>query len=562
KLPLIRVYIKVKARINEHDIRGYPHFPFRRVERENAGFRWLTWNGTAATEDLTGADAFNERFDVGTFRAVSQCFMGYEFVENTTTYDLEDGLNIGVFETPDNTGDDFFWPDDICLQLDLFTDWNNVQLPMSRPMIVLNDHEEENTIWHEFGHFVMWNVQDHCWTEIVSSTTGHRMGTHENPRVEWTEGFASGMMAILDLHYHYLDEESNLDGGFELENEREFPRQNGYLSEYYLTMAMRDLFDEPTQVTNCFNYNPAGGINQPDVVDIGDPNNNLNWDLHDDNFEFPLQMILDAVEMGSNIDPDGNGQISSIGEFCQNIFAIADCEERVAISIIFRENLIAWWDEEEDPRPVDPTFLSADRIGIDGAEEVRNGANTNVDAIVGGFSRFLDIIGFYDIDVDFTPLNLDVNELNSTTGDFNFPVSDCMIDRLFVTDDATLFINSSTQGSDWINALNAVPQDDHIEVDVYGNLEILSDGDLIIGDDEHSAEVTIFNRIDINGDLVVNDNSTLIIDEDAFFVFGPTGTINLAGDNAVIIIKGRLTVEHYKEFTFTGSGKIIFDSHI
>lgn len=556
-LPAIRVYLKVKARNNEHDISGYSTFAFLRVQRENTGHRTVTYDPLNPNneEDI---DFGNQRFDIGSFRAVSQCYLGFEFVENHSNVDLASGLNITTATTGDNIGNNFFWPDEICPNRPAGAIATRLQgKVLNDPVIVIGAHEDENTIWHEFGHFVMWNLQDKCWTEIITATGDHAAGTEQNPRLEWTEGFADGFMTITDLHYHYVDNESQFDRNTDVELIRNWTNLNGYLSEYYISMAIRDLFDGTTQVTNCHNYDAATPL-QPTVVDVANPSNAGAWQNFNDFFEFSLDLIFDAVALGSTVDPAGNGQISSNGEFFANLMQVATCEERQDISIVFQENLITW---RPDPTNLAlSTLLSSDRIGRDGALETRDGRNGNIEDLFPVLNRLFLLANPTFFNVDFNPLNLEVNVLNATTGNFNFPVSDCITDNLTVEDNATLMFNNSGLGSDWTADNNPFPTSTNIDVDVLSELIIESDGNMVLGDFQHSAVVHVEEIFRLRGDLVVNGNSKLVIEDGGFMELGPDNTITLTDAGSILEIKGDLTIDDFTELTFLGNGKVIFNS--
>ena len=143
--PVMQVSIKVLAQNDEHDIRGYSRFPFKwGVERESSDRQWLSWSGTNNEEDV---DFNNQRFDVGTFRGVSQSFLAWEMVENETDHNLADGLHIGVVDLPDGVGATFFWPDALCANVpnnEIATLVNGTAL--GNPSIFLAWNEDENTI--------------------------------------------------------------------------------------------------------------------------------------------------------------------------------------------------------------------------------------------------------------------------------------------------------------------------------------------------------------------------------------------------------------------------------
>lgn len=555
---ILTIYVKVFANNQEHDIRGYSRYPFRfGVERENSAKQFLGWNGANQSEDV---DFGETRFDIGTFRGVSQSYLAYEFVEQESDYVLLNGLNIGVVDLPgENVRNTFFWPDELCPGVpnsEQIMQVNGVLL--KRPSIFLERNEGENTVWHEFGHFVMWNVQDRCWTELVTSTGAHNSASAENPRLAFNEGFATGFMTMVDLHYHYIDQESQFDRNEDNERRREWNEINGYLSEYYIAMALRDLFDGASQITSCFNYDPSEDFVQPFFRDIPEPleeDPTRFWQNHTDDYEYPLDLILDALALGSTVDPLGNGQVSSVGEYYNNLLSLVDCEDRRDIGIVFEENRIRW---QEDIADI-PQLLSTDIIGRNGPQETMDGTNENIENIVGGANRLLDALNLTTIAVNFNPQNLDVPELNTNTGDFNIGESTCLTDLLEITDDATLFVNNEDEPDRWAIDNLAGQGNSHIEVEVLEQLFVAADGTLHIGSDNQTATVTLADGFHVlNGNLIIEDNSELVVGSGAVFSVSSGHNIVLAGPNSVLRIEGHLTLNPQTAFGFTGQGRIIF----
>lgn len=557
-LPAVRFYLKFKALCPEHDIRGYTDASMPRVARANTPRQWVSYNAALPnnTEDMDFGDM---ELNEGVFRGVSQSFLAYEFIENESSYNLVDGLNVLVLSANVIRQSTFFWPNILCEHVPyggIITQFNgNV---MQRPSIFLERHRDENTAWHEFGHFVMWNVQNFCWTELVTSTGSHSAQFEENPRLSWNEGFASGMETITDLHYHYIDQESTYDRALDYEIERKYEDLNGYISEYYITMALRDMFDGATQVQNCYDYNSQFGV-QPTFKDVPTKGDTATWKLHEDVYEFPLDLIFDAVALGSTVDPEGNGQISSSGEFFANLMQVANCQDREALKIIFDENLVGW-------RTVNPAGgfffdgLSADIIGRNGAEETMDGTNENLEEIQGGFNLELQGAGITTLAVDFEPLNLDVNTIDATYGDFNVGESTCLIDPLLVSNNHSLSINDASAFDKWQIDEESNLGNSHIEVGSYGRIEIAAGGHLQVGSATQSAELEMFRNLVLKGSLTVANNSELVIAANANLVVAPGHQIVLEGANSVLRIVGAIDIQANTEFSFTGAGKVIFDA--
>ncbi|HHG83370.1 MAG TPA: hypothetical protein ENJ82_01370, partial [Bacteroidetes bacterium] len=64
-----------------------------------------------------------------------------------------------------------------------------------------SDYElSENVTYHEFGHYLMWHLQNESWAPLFEASFGHHSSTRNNksPKLSWNEGFANGFSAIVD----------------------------------------------------------------------------------------------------------------------------------------------------------------------------------------------------------------------------------------------------------------------------------------------------------------------------------------------------------------------------
>lgn len=557
--PLVAFYIKVRAYNPKHEIRGYVKYPFKKIHCENLGAELISYN-TWLPGNTENLDFGSEELNIGVLRGVSQCFLAYEFVESQSSYNLVSGLNVAVLSALENQSGTFFWPNILCPNVpnaEIITQVNGAAL--GRPTIFLERNRDENTVWHEFGHFVMWNLQDFCWTELVTSTGSHSASGIENPRLAWTEGFASGMETITDLHYHYIDQESSFDRMTDYEGKRMHEGLNGYVAEYYLSMAMRDMFDGSQQVKECYAYesDPLKAL-QPTYKDLPDTSKTGTWQVHEDIYEFPLDVIFDAVALGSTVDAEGNGQISSSGEFFANLMHLVSCEDREAIKIIFDENLVGWGVLNNTAFAF--SGLSADIIGRNGPQEVMDGTNENLEDLHTGFNWMLQGQGLTTAAVDFNPQNLDVRTLDATTGDFNVGISTCLIDPLTVANNASLLINDASAFNNWVLDQENNLANTHIEVSSYNSIKVAPGGHLQVGSTNQSAELEMLGNLRLEGSISVVDNSELIITDGAKLFLAPGHQIVLEGANSILRVIGQVVIEENSEFSFTGDGRIIFDA--
>ena len=99
-------------------------------------------------------------------------------------------------------------------------------------------------------------------------------------------------------------------------------------------------------------------------------------------------------------------------------------------------------------------------------------------------------------------------------------------------------------------------------------LIVHQNGELILGDASVGNKANVFVRdggaleIRNGGTLRVQNDSKLIIEEGANFTFEDGAQIEFNGPNAELVIEGKLTVGNNATFTYSGSGKLIFDQDI
>lgn len=387
--------------------------------------------------------------------------------------------------------------------------------------------DDEATHFHEFGHYVM---------DVIHGTLWNSWGTHnnftnnKNFKQTVSEGFADGLSYIMDeMTYDVLDQESGFDrpaGDPRFHIRRRFGGNlnSPFLSEDYFGRVLLDLWDGPDNLSQ-FNVT----TNQ----DIDDQGN--------DSFQTSLKEILRPLF-------ENQGDIKDIEiyyeEFLNNL---SSCEDRAHFQEVWHWNMDSV--VTTGAGAVDPTtfqFLNSDEIKLPETAvfytpiRIRNNGT-------------LDFQNPISIDIE-----RNVFELNFSTGDFNFGEIGQLTDALTI-DDATLFINNSAQGEDWVNDGNPPPALSHTIVDICGDFTVNVNGTIQVGDANRTSDVLINGELNLDGNLIVNDNSKVTITETGTLNFGE-GAIQLNGNNAVLEIQGALNVSFTDIFTFTGSGKVIFNS--
>ncbi len=145
-----------------------------------------------------------------------------------------------------------------------------------------DQEEDEETAYHEFGHYLMWHMQNQSWANIFeASFATHYASTNSNQKLAWTEGWATGFSWIMSAYtrryrsassINYIDEpeQDNLFWIRRVESQRTlvkngstsqgYPLTHGQLSESLIGAAIYDLWDGDANLSLTPN-NPAPASN-------------------------------------------------------------------------------------------------------------------------------------------------------------------------------------------------------------------------------------------------------------------------------------------------------------
>lgn len=341
------------------------------------------------------------------------------------------------------------------------------------------NQETEETVYHEFGHYLMWYMQNKSWPNVLeASFASHSYQTNApNPKIAWTEGWADGFSLIMDAYTVRYDGERDVDGSGYYGNEQrtvletaspnvkrngvstsEFTLTKGYISEYFIATTLYDLWDS--------NNNLALRSNSPlnaTSTDIGSPTGSTNPSLSSDDDnpsnafrpQPPLrpQGILDEVGLSFadltapiRAHP-GNGTwgiglfssqvVQNMPEYFRYLLQLhGDCEERRQPANVFLINRISDFPKQAGLPDDAPT----QRLGTD---EIQR-AVTMTEPLF----KYNSSDAAYNPDGTATlTVALDKNELAGLADSYNLAGTTAagagsLSDPLTVRDGATLNINS------------------------------------------------------------------------------------------------------------------------
>ena len=222
----ITLFLKYKSRNTTYDIKVKEHSVFGGSYEETT---WLSDQGQNVSLNLGEVYLDNDAY-----KPLHYAVRAWQFSNNNGIY-LRPDLTILAYQA-----ESYFLPDGA----------GGISSPITRPTIRLGDGDEndENTIYHEFGHFFQWNVQDKNYaTPIFKDKSGDHVWYETNTsRAAWTEGWADAFQMILDAAYWYEDMEYGYDNDdvrptYEVRDIWNF--SNGMESEYYIACAIYDLWD-------------------------------------------------------------------------------------------------------------------------------------------------------------------------------------------------------------------------------------------------------------------------------------------------------------------------------
>jgi hypothetical protein len=425
---------------------------------------------------------------------------------------------------------------------------------------------DEDTPYHEFGHFAMFRYQgNQILTPVAAKNNCSHGWAQENTSVlAWMEGWADMFEMVLDAYWRNEDNEYGGDGtNPNYEFRRPFDDfgtsliniNNGIASEYFIACAMYDLWDGPGKGLPAILPSP---VNSPTLfsghgfrdrwsVSPGNAAIGIQWESEDDvEFDFS-QIVAPLMQSGPLI-----GNIWGYYDRFLGSAAGANCELRADISRLFRENKVLL--------DID---LYNDGFGIpcmasDALEETISGNYSGYICQTGIPSNYTDD---YTINYFASSATSTTREMFSWSGNSPYITDDLILGYYDGTSHFfDLSLNSTFQSEPTspfsLNAVNG-------SLSTCGGVDIyLQNADLQLGGGVTTMDLSINDgsefKIGINGKLIINDNSRLFIAAGATLVIRQGAEIVLNGNNAILEIDGTLVIEDYATFTFTGDGHVVW----
>lgn len=415
----------------------------------------------------------------------------------------------------------------------------------------------ESTTYHEVGHWVQHMVQDQKWQEEAGGTHTY-VDNNQHPNQAVTEGFANGFQFIVDSRFFTDDSEAENQrfGGGALAIENYHNVFNGstirndlhpFTSEAMFATALLDLWDSKPKLDSYGNTIPERFVS--DWI--------AGTTTSQESAEFSFKEICEPFFLHRSSDAN------TIQDFPQYFKVLAneteDCIRRRSIRDVTALNL-------RNRRPSSTVDFRA--ISTDNLESNETIQHFDHDLILNasGFA----VQGPNPTNYNYTYTEIDVNLVDNDefsilplvgppiNGIFNtWDISD----PLEVLNDGVLSFNASSldgfisTSNGPFNVLNTVS-----ETEVCHDINV-SDGDFEVGSSiqssgQHAVVKLRGSALSMSSaspsKLIVNNNSTLIVDKDATLHIWPNTQIILDGPNAVLEIRGRLVLEPGASFAPTG----------
>lgn len=422
---------------------------------------------------------------------------------------------------------------------------NFLTIPFHNISLQSTDVSHETIIWHELGHYIMQN-----FSGISPFASGEHFSTTEsNFMLAWSEGWATGFMAILDQYYRDLDHEYGWYSYFENQQATRYNLEarwrmrlnggnasNGLRSEYNISYAIYDLYDgagkfvstEPQSSFRDFSTSTTPLLNEGYNVPF------------DDDVELSAYQIFKPLIDAKNA---GNYTISSVESYYTLLNHSLDCDYPRKIQKVFTQNGIL--DNTNNQQSL-TDILSSDDIGIYRA--------------LNDSWYLIPLAGSYCVEANLisssstlTSFYFNATQANET----NF-----IADPLTINNGGKLGINANT-GTALVPLAGS-----NMTVNLCNQIVTIGANGLIeIGNTSAYGKLVIDNngilRIQSGGQLNINKNSKVVLKNGGKIIFENNAHINIQDYEAMIEIQdgGKIEVGSNATFKWTGDGslKIVAD---
>lgn len=456
------------------------------------------------------------------------------------------------------------------------------------------NRETEEVAYHEFGHYLMWHMQNRSWSDLAASFAKHRATTNSNPKLAWTEGWADGFSRIMDAYTVRYDRERDRDDNafsnevrepLDTRRQRvlrngivndEFTLTHGVLSEYFISTTIYDLWDGASNLALRSN-SPISATTTGSGAPTGSANPFTAFDENYLDNPFQRQNILDEVglsfaDLTAPIrSHQGSGSFSAglssaavvqdITQFYRYLLqSQSDCEQRRLIANVFLINRISDFPFQSGLPPDAP----AQRLGTDELQR-----ELTLTEPLFKFDDDDDV--FYQDDIITFSIALDQNELAGTRQRYNLASTapgsvGSLSDPLTVRDGAVLGIHFGTERG-YPGSGQPTPASSNFSAGLCGRfrLTLAADGRLEVGDESraNTAEATVLagGLVDIqgNGAARVGNGSVLRFGAGAALVVRNGATLTVNG--AVRLENGSfLCVEPGANLVFAPGSELYVDA--
>ncbi|MEM7035574.1 MAG: T9SS type A sorting domain-containing protein [Bacteroidota bacterium] len=491
----------------------------------------------------------------------------------------------------------FLLPTAIATSLDAYPDRDYITMG--------TDHElEENTMLHEYGHYLQWHLQNESWCDHEQYFGRDHFATANNvhPKLTLFEGFASGFAGMVDA-FAVADDgefqawrgswniETRKAQGGKPENHASTVVKNGmthlatqvvthgYVAEWNVAAALYDLWDGPSNL-------PTEGFSSPFSTSFYADDGNDAIQL---SFETIIQPFLDHQGTGGLLSQDAH-LLLDFTDYKDALMSLLSCEEKHAVADLMEYNGLMNLDI---PSHTLTEYLERQEINTDSIYYTD-------DVVWDHYRQNPWASGFIFLDEGTHSFDFDVISLPNDHSGFNFTpnvdASGVLTDDLHMTGDGAypqgvLFFNAD-RPSGWQTNANVYGETAGtagtpagtfnvslcggvvIEADNGGGVEVggqdgrfaevrlESGGKLILGggfDPSSPYTDTIWNQPVSIGRLTVHNHSKFIVEEGAELHIERGAEIVLDGPEAILEIYGDIHIADSADFTFSGQGHIYLD---